>query len=148
MITGLQVSAILAKLKPGVRWYDWADCCHAHGSLRRMPYRNERFKFIDNPAAKPGQLVRSVVPSEEYPDNIVGFAACQWNQTSADAYIDGVYCGAYTNFGLQAWNEQSNAAQTGTVIDRATQLLQRGGYDQHPELCADHAGSLLPMHGG
>jgi hypothetical protein len=66
-------------------------------------------------------------------------AACQDNQTSADAYIDGDFNGAFTYYFCQAI-EQFPELGTKELIDRVTQQLETGGFTQKPQ----HEGENLP----
>jgi metacaspase-1 len=66
-------------------------------------------------------------------------AACQDDQTSADAYIDGDFHGAFTYYFCQAI-EQFPKLGTKELIERVTQQLEIGGFTQKPQ----HEGENLP----
>jgi len=129
----------------------WAayDACHA-GGVRGIENRG-RPKFLPHPdravverSASLAALIyhglvgafqsfarvhRDGVILEE-PTVDVLMAACRIDQTAADAYIQGVNCGAFSTYVLEAY------AQTpvpGTAVDGARGMLERNGYTQRPE---------------
>ena len=139
MIRDDWMAALMDMLKPGVKWIDFCDCCHAGGSLRDLWYQNERPRYIENPEltnklfgfnSKP-TVTPLVVSGENYKGILL--AACRSNQTSADAFIDGQYCGAFTYHFLKALRENMEGNYEELMI-RTTDLLGLGGYDQKPEL--------------
>jgi len=134
MISDDDVSAIYDKLHAEARLTDWADCCHAQGSTREVFFKDERPRFlsISDVADKLNLLSSTPVDVESRP-NIAQLAACRSAQTSADAFIDGQYCGAFTTYALQAQGD--TMLPEGQLIDDSARLLARNGYAQHPEFC-------------
>lgn len=69
-------------------------------------------------------------------------SGCQDSQTSADAYCDGMYQGAFT------WGMERALAADGwhlkysELLDEIRKALKGGGYEQMPELSTTHAGYL------
>ena len=128
---------LLASMKTGVRWVDWADCCHAGNSFRGLWCPGEKPRFIPNPDLKDfdAKKVSPIVVSHQNVKGIL-LAGCRCDQTSADAYINGEHCGAFSHSMEQAI--AGNPAGTyQDIMLKATQLLGLGGYDQKPELdCA------------
>jgi hypothetical protein len=136
MITDKWMASLISKLKPGVKWIDWADCCHAGDGLRSLWCQGEKPRFIRNPnvndsECKAFSLSPMVVEGTDRKGILM--AACRSSQTSADAYIKGEHCGAFSHFMLQAINEKPGASYEELML-RTTQLLGLGGYDQKPEL--------------
>lgn len=134
MITDKWMAGLIASLKPGVQWIDWADCCHAGDSIRQLWCPGERPRLIANPDLKDFEakkLAPMVVEGNDRKGILL--AACRSAQTSADAYINGEHCGAFSHTLLQALNEQPNGTYEDLLI-RVTQILGLGGYDQKPEL--------------
>ena len=66
--------------------------------------------------------------------NCVVFSGCSEEQTSADAYINGRYNGAFTFYDNRAFNAQSTYIQE---INKLHTFLPGGGYDQNPTLDGD-----------
>ena len=60
-------------------------------------------------------------------------AAAAPTQTAADAYIDGVYCGAFTHSLCQAARNLGAAATTGQVMTSTIAAVRSGGFSQTPQ---------------
>lgn len=134
MITDKWMASMIASLKPGVQWIDWADCCHAADSIRQLWCPGEQPRFISNPALndfEAKRLIPMVVAGQDRKGVLL--AACRSSQTSADARINGEHCGAFSHFLLQSLNEMPNGTYEELLL-RTTQHLGLGGYDQKPEL--------------
>lgn len=134
MIRDKWMGDLVSSLKPGVKWIDWADCCHAGDSLRDLWCPNEKPRYIKNPKlinfVSNGHL-NPIVAGNDRKGMLL--AACRSNQTSADAFINGQSCGAFSHYFLQSLNETPNASYEKLII-RTTQMLGLGGYDQRPEM--------------
>jgi len=105
MITDKWMASLISNLKPGVKWIDWADCCHAADGLRSLWCQGEKPRFIRNPQVddsecKAFSLAPMVIEGADRKGLLM--AACRSSQTSADAYIRGEHCGAFSHFKLQA----------------------------------------------
>jgi len=135
------VASILKKLHEKARLVDWADCCHAAGSTRDLFYKDERPKFIPNNDVNGRWIVKGTPVEVEDRPNIIQPAACRSNQTSADAFIDGSYCGAFTHYALEVLDEGSICY--GDLIDLTLQRLSRNGYSQCPEFCGTSENAKL-----
>jgi metacaspase-1 len=86
--------------------------------LQEKIVKNARSKALSTPGIKTeGHLL---------------LAACQDSQTSADAYLDGDFHGAFTYYFCQAI---ANSPQLGTkeLIEQVTQQLTQGGFSQKPQ---------------
>ncbi len=120
------------------------DCCHSGTGLRET---DTIAKYIPYPGKLP-DLIRpfSLDRGEEMP-NVCLWAGCRSDQTSADAFIDNKYQGAFTwafcdtfsqynvgDFGFKT----SYAARRGNLIKIIQRKLEQAGYDQIPQLeCSD-----------
>lgn len=86
-------------------------------------------------------------PTPVTPPGHVLLAACQDNQTAADALIDGMYRGAFTWSLLTALGESAGQISYGDLLARSRQLLT--SYTQNPQIDADAASHqrrfLAPM---
>ncbi len=121
--------------RAGVCYFDWADCCHAADSLRAFRNKNELPRFMPNPELSAERVYVShpmVVTGEDHRGILL--AACRSDQTSADALIDGRYCGAFTNAMLRAIRNTSGGISYASLIMQATRILELRGFTQRPEL--------------
>lgn len=144
MITDKQMGRHVSGYRPGVTYWDVADCCHAGDSLRSLWCPGEKPRYIQNPELKGiiSNLINPMVISGDDRKGIL-LAACRSNQTSADAVIDGKPCGAFTNALLRAWKEAPFASYQRLML-KATNILSLGGYDQRPELDCPTGAQELP----
>jgi len=139
MISDDDVSAIYNGVQTGARLTDWADCCHAAGSTRDLSFKDEGSRFLPITNEVLTNLTSTPVDVERRP-GIAQLAACRSSQTSADAYINGEYCGAFTCYALAA---QADCPLTlGDIVDDSSRLLARNGYEQRPEFCGCDALAL------
>lgn len=72
--------------------------------------------------------------SDEAAINHVLFAGCRDDQTSADAFIDGDYNGAFTYFFAKTARQYGVRGTLKELIDRVSVDLQYGGFSQIPQL--------------
>jgi len=84
-------------------------------------------------------------------DNDIVLSGCRLDQTSADAYISGNYCGAFSYYLMQAirgvvsaqdGDDQYFRISYRELVDKVGSLLRKNGYDQvpcyeGPESCHD-----------
>uniref|UniRef100_A0A7S2MZQ4 Peptidase C14 caspase domain-containing protein n=1 Tax=Zooxanthella nutricula TaxID=1333877 RepID=A0A7S2MZQ4_9DINO len=83
--------------------------------------------------------VHGQVGSGRYNDHQLWvFSGCQDNQTSADAWINGVPQGAFTWSLLKALRQASHQAAHIDVLEDARTILKHGGYKQSPVLSTTH----------
>jgi hypothetical protein len=135
MITDDWMSELLwTNLPKGVRYVDIADCCHAGDSLRclNLYMADETAKFIPNPEVQKmkGQEVILRITGHH---SGIQMAACRSGQTSADAFIENQYCGAFTYYFLKAWDQLQNPFYN-QLVDRTAYLLAENHFEQIPEL--------------
>jgi hypothetical protein len=143
MITDKWMAGLMKAVNPQAIWVDHSDCCHAGDSLRTLWCPNERPRYIRNRhgiieslcglGRRRTHLSPMVVSSPDRQGILL--AASRSDQTSADAYIGGESCGAFTHYLLQAINEDKIATYEALLL-RVTQLLGLGGYNQRPEIDA------------
>lgn len=69
------------------------------------------------------------------------WAGCKDYQTSADAYIDGDYHGAFTYHLVEAL--KSGSTIRSEIIERVRKGLSSGGYDQVPQLESANQGEPI-----
>ena len=73
------------------------------------------------------------------------WAGCRDDQTSADAYIDGDYRGAFTHHFCQALKTSSEGLRSKQLIGEVRAALEKDGFDQVPQL--EPEGNDLPPFG-
>lgn len=128
----------------GVRVVIISDSCHSAADprrhLRNLNPHPTKFRFLPPPpemaARNIGQpFERNVITADQ--DDIL-LAGCRKEQTSADAYIDGHYWGAFSYAMDQALLKDENLSYHMAVL-KARAYLASEGYDQVPQPCGDPA---------
>lgn len=131
IITDHEIHHLVETLPLNVRLELWFDTCHA-GGVREF---GARAKFLTPPAELP-PAVHALWPrlfSTGYGQAVI-WAACGPNQTSADAYLSGQACGAFTHFWLTNYQAGLNRSR---LISLSKAGLARDGFSQVPLLeCA------------
>lgn len=126
----------------GVRVVIISDSCHSAADPRRhmrsMNAHPTRFRYLPPPPDMVARTVgypfgRNVVTADQ--DDIL-LAGCRKEQTSADAYIDGRYWGAFSYACDRALTKDPALSYQGAVL-QARAYLAREGYDQVPQACGD-----------
>ncbi len=78
------------------------------------------------------RLLRATNPTKH-----VLFAGCRANQTSADAYINGSYNGAFTYYFCKHLRDVQGSLSRSDLLKRLRASLKYEGYEQIPQLeCA------------
>ncbi|HEY6873210.1 MAG TPA: caspase family protein [Geobacteraceae bacterium] len=119
---------------------DWgSDSCHS-GDLERDFYRKGVPKvFRRNPATvhvatAPTKFARFKDVSATLP-NIALISGCRSDQTSADAFIDGRYNGAFSYYFIQTLRSPAGLKTSLTeLVPEVQAALHNAGYDQIPQL--------------
>ena len=99
-ITDDELSAVLSS-RSDVTVECFLDCCHS-GSGTRDLKPNVRYRHIQSKFTKPTDVLVSVKPFSVKSNNIICWAGCQDNETSADCFLDGSFQGAFTNAFLKS----------------------------------------------
>ena len=154
-ITDDELNTILGGVQKGVHLEIILDCCHAGTGLKEMGLEPPpelaaefptRYRFLSPPADiflrfsgeedtleqkgfTPGFRERSV---KEH----ILWAACRANQTSADAYINGRYHGAFTYY-FNAHLRRNAHITRSELLRKIRASLLHDGFSQHPELELD-----------
>ncbi|MFA6301500.1 MAG: caspase family protein [Legionella sp.] len=125
LLTDIQLRAIIDLLNPGASYIGITDGCHT-GSI---------FNFEDNLDPQ----------TRDLPKGYAAISGCQDNQTSADAYINGMYRGALTN-AIETWikNYSLDEMLENLLCDSIDKkialqkdlitLLKAGGFTQRPNI--------------
>ena len=135
---------LFTQLPAGVLMEVYLDTCHSGTGLKAMDLMpGRRPRYIAPPSLQACERVLPLMPrglrrrmTEKATKNTMLFAACRDNQTSADAYIDGKYHGAFTYY----WHKEIMAANNN--IGR-TDLLKKINAD----LAAGHYAQVAQLEG-
>ena len=127
-----QFQSLVAMLPEDVRMTAKFDSCFSGDMLRNTK------KFAKKFYPMPGIPVRHEVirkfGKKAVTKNVVVFSGCSEDQTSADAYINGRYNGAFTYYDNRAYNAQSTYKDE---MDRLHAFIPSATYDQNPTIDGD-----------
>jgi hypothetical protein len=146
-LTDDQLYDLFSGADRGVRIVLIADSCHS-GSVARMALPlgepedlpKERTRFLAPGAWAPRERVAAMrelpttTRARRRPHAALLLAGCQDTQTSADAYLDGRYNGAFTYYALQALDRVSSDATYAQWFGKIRELLPNRRYGQQPNL--------------
>jgi len=127
-----QFQSLVVMLREGVTMTAKFDSCFSGDMLRNSKKSFKRFY------AMPGVPIRHRAirkfGKKIVTDNCVVFSGCSEDQTSADAYINGRYNGAFSYYDNRAFNAQSTYMDE---IDRLHAFLPSAVYSQNPTMDGD-----------
>lgn len=121
--------------------FTWvSDSCHSGDLTRAIGRTNphyRRAKFIPPPAELLAKLAgrrRKVKNLKFFKSqmNVAFIGGCQPNQTSADTFYNGQYCGALSAYLLETMGKFPSSEKVKNLVEETTKLLRRDGYDQIP----------------
>ena len=142
-ITDDMLRHILDRLLPGVKMEIILDSCHSGTGTRELLGEDFRNRFLRPPVdiecrfqgeeekLKP---TRSFRGDPVIQMNHVLWAACKDNQTSADAYIDGRYNGAFTYYFCKHIRENKGAILREDLHARVNESLTHHSFSQTSQL--------------
>jgi metacaspase-1 len=120
----------------------YLDTCHSGTGLRGAEFslHAPRVKFVAPPSGQGPVKQRAVAgftlsrAAKEAPaTNQILWSGCKSNQTSADAYFNGRYNGAFTYYFLQATKATQNKAARTTILQKMRTAM-KGKFSQVPQL--------------
>lgn len=151
VITDADLKRVFNAVPKGANTTLILDCCHSGDALNQdvgdsagtapkaleQPALPADGRYLAPPASIEAKLEeRTLVDwqaSRDVNDSALLIAGSHANQTSADAYIDGVHQGAATYALLQAVKVNPNITYK-ELMDEMTGFMITGGYTQRPEL--------------
>lgn len=120
----------------------YLDTCHSGTGLKAvdlMPDRRPR--YIAPPSMKACEMVVPLMPrgirrriTEKAAKNVILWAACRDNQTSADAYISGAYHGAFTYYWIKEITAANNKISRSDLLKKVNADLKGNHYSQAAQL--------------
>jgi hypothetical protein len=135
-----------------------SDSCHSGSVARVAPplgeaedLPKERTRFLAPGAWAPRERLAGmrdlagVARPRQRPHAALLLAGCQDTQTSADAYLDGRYNGAFTYYALRALEDVPADATYGQWFRKMKELLPNQRYAQQPNLQGSRTQRAWPV---
>jgi hypothetical protein len=132
---------LLSDLPKNVLVEVFLDTCHSGTGLKDL-LPGQKARFLPPPTRRGFDRVggasdpkgyQELVKSTPAATRAVLFAGCKADQTSADAYFDGRYSGAFTYFFLKALAQDGAASRT-ALLNATSQSLRAGDFTQRAQL--------------
>jgi metacaspase-1 len=144
IITDDELHDLFQQLPDGVALEVFLDTCHSGTGLRGAEFslHAPRVKFVAppsrqgtvaQPAVRGFMLQRAARKAEKPATHQILWTGCKASQTSADAYFDGRYSGAFTYCWLKAVADAGPNASRSAVLTRMRAML-KGNFSQVPQL--------------
>lgn len=141
MITDKYFARVFAKIPQGVKFYWVSDCCHSGDLTRSLPKGDSIPRFYPQPAdiAWRGEGIKQKgIKSDRAMKSgklDVGFVSgCKSNQTSADALINGRYCGALSYHLIKNLKRMPLRTPLHKVVEATSKQLAKNGFSQKPQV--------------
>lgn len=153
-ITDDDLNALFSKLPAGVLLEVFLDSCHSGTGLRdanlgRPPELGPEHPTLPRYLPPPLDVecrvegeeddlkTRRLLQKPREAKHHVLWAGCRDSQTSADAYINGSYNGAFTYFFCKHMRDSGGTLSRSELLARVRASLRYGGYSQVPQLECD-----------
>lgn len=157
------------KLPTGAHLTVCLDSCHSGSGSREMtnPHDYKKLRYLDPPMHIQWRAHGQDLPVKKIGRGVLGWigrlqdrgvsvtvpklnhvllAGCKDSQTSADAYINGAYCGAFSYYMKQAI--RANAGKTvADTVTNAARALKAAGYSQDIQVEGSPSLLGLPIFG-
>ena len=136
-----ELHALLSDLPKTVLVEVFLDTCHSGTGLKDL-LPGQKARFLPPPTRKGMQRLapksdpkgyQELVKSTPAATRAVLFSGCKADQTSADAYFDGRYSGAFTYYFLKALNGDAAASRT-ALLNTTSASLRAGDFTQRAQL--------------
>jgi len=139
---------IFRGLPAGVSLEVFFDCCHSGTGIKSLsPAWEIEYPTKARFLPPPPDIIARHKGEEDYLQPTRGFtsetrstqkhifwAGCRSDQTSADAYIDGAYNGAFTYYFCKAMRETGGNLSRSQLIERVRTSLRYNNFSQIPQL--------------
>ena len=133
---------LFAQLPDNVLIEVYLDTCHSGTGLKAMDFMpNRRVRYIAPPSMAACEKIMPLMPrglhrrvTEKAAKNVILWAACRDNQTSADAYIGGSYHGAFTYYWVKQTAAANNDISRNNLLKKVNTDLSVNNYSQVAQL--------------
>lgn len=120
----------------------YLDTCHSGTGLKVIDFMpNRRPRYIAPPSKEASEKVIRLMPhgirrrvAEKSAKNVILWAGCRDNQTSADAYISGKYHGAFTYYWVKQTIAAKNNISRNDLLKKVNSDLLANHYEQVAQL--------------
>ena len=133
----------------------YLDTCHAGTGLKALDLRpDQRPRYLAPPSREAWSsieprvargLARRFAASDKGGANVILTGACRDNQTSADAFINGNYHGAFTYYWCKEIVQANNGVARSEIIKRVNADLRAGGFSQVAQLECNATQRKMPI---
>jgi hypothetical protein len=136
-----ELHALLSDIPKNVLVEVFLDTCHSGTGLKDL-LAGQKARFLPPPTRKGARRIaaksdpkgyQELVKSTPAASRAVLFAGCKADQTSADAYFDGRYNGAFTYYFLKALGNGAAASRT-ALLTAVSEGLREGDFTQRAQL--------------
>jgi hypothetical protein len=136
-----ELHALLSDIPKNVLVEVFHDTCHTGTGLNDL-LAGQKARFLPPPTRKGARRIaaksdpkgyQELVKSTPAASRAVLFAGCKADQTSADAYFDGRYNGAFTYYFLKALGNGAPASRT-ALLTAVSEGLREGDFTQRAQL--------------
>jgi hypothetical protein len=136
-----ELHALLSDIPKNVLVEVFLDTCHSGTGLKDL-LPGQKARFLPPPTRKGARRIaaksdpkgyQELVKSTPAASRAVLFAGCKADQTSADAYFDGRYSGAFTYYFLKALGNGASSSRT-ALLTAVSEGLREGDFTQRAQL--------------
>ena len=147
-----ELHALLSDIPKGVLVEVFLDTCHSGTGLKDL-LPGQKARFLPPPTRRGMQRIapksdpkgyQELVKSTPAASRAVLFAGCKADQTSADAYFDGRYSGAFTYYFLKALGNGAAPSRT-ALLTAVSEGLRAGDFTQRAQLEASPKAKRAPF---
>lgn len=141
-ITDDEIARLLAKVPSGVTVEFFLDCCHSGTLTREIGTRPStdtscKSRYLSAPdVGEQKAVLQPFKPQSVHQGaKVITWTGCRDDQTSADAFLNHVYRGAFTASLIYAMSSEDRSRTK--VYERLVQNIQAQGFSQCPQLDCD-----------
>jgi hypothetical protein len=140
IITDDELHDLFIQLPDQVNLEVYLDTCHSGTGLKAMePIPDRQPRFIPPPSPEIFHTSNKNLKGassilDEAVDKHILWAACQADQTSADAHISSEWHGAFTYYLCRAVNQTDNRKSREEILIQVVKDLKENNYNQTPQL--------------
>jgi hypothetical protein len=138
-----ELNDLFTQLPKNVSLEIYLDTCHSGDGVRSIDFINMRKpRWMPPPSYKAFKKISSATVKENMSEklleknitNHILWTGCQSNQTSADAFINGSWHGAFTYYLCKTIRDHQNNLSRMDLISEVRKTLKAEHYTQNPQL--------------